>query len=346
MCADATYDSNARAGLGGAFGIILSQMLRFLLLLVLLALVASAREPVRVIFDTDMGNDIDDALALAVLHGLESRGEAKLLAVTLTKDNRFAAPFVDLVNTFYGRGEIPVGAVRNGKTPEDSAMIRVPCERRRADGTLLYPRRIEDGAEAPEAVALLRRVLAGQPDGSVVIVQVGFSTNLARLLDVDRALVARKVRLLCAMAGHFPTGEPEYNVKIDLPASKKVFGEWPSPVVASGFEIGDSILYPAASIEKDFAYVDHHPVADAYRSYQKMPYDRPTWDLTAALYAVRPDRGYFSLSPPGRITVDNEGKTAFVADPAGKQRYLVVNQTQRVKTLEALVQLASQPPCK
>jgi inosine-uridine nucleoside N-ribohydrolase len=45
---------------------------------------------VRIVFDTDMGNDIDDAVALAVLHALESRGEAKLLAVTLTKDNPLA----------------------------------------------------------------------------------------------------------------------------------------------------------------------------------------------------------------------------------------------------------------
>ena len=61
-----------------------------------------------------MGNDIDDALALAMIHALESKGEARLLAVTLTKDNRWAGPYVDLVNTFYGRGSIPVGVVRPG----------------------------------------------------------------------------------------------------------------------------------------------------------------------------------------------------------------------------------------
>ena len=35
-----------------------------------------AAEPVRLIFDTDIGNDVDDALALAVIHALQSRGEA------------------------------------------------------------------------------------------------------------------------------------------------------------------------------------------------------------------------------------------------------------------------------
>src|SRR5215467_369503 len=125
----------------------------------LFACALGAAEPVRLIFDTDMGNDVDDALALAMIHALESRGEAKLLAVTITKDNRYAAPFVDLVNTFYGRGDVPVGVVRNGKTPEDSSMIRVPVERRNPEGSFVYPRRITDGSKAPDAVTVLRRVL-------------------------------------------------------------------------------------------------------------------------------------------------------------------------------------------
>src|SRR3981189_1142685 len=83
-------------------------------------------QPVPVIFDTDMGNDVDDALALAMLHAFESRGECRLLAVTVTKDNPWAAVYVDLVNTFYGRARIPVGMVKGGVTPEDSPMIQVP----------------------------------------------------------------------------------------------------------------------------------------------------------------------------------------------------------------------------
>ena len=38
-------------------------------------------EPVKLIFDTDMGNDVDDALALAMLHSLESRGELSLIHI-------------------------------------------------------------------------------------------------------------------------------------------------------------------------------------------------------------------------------------------------------------------------
>ncbi|HEV8041238.1 MAG TPA: nucleoside hydrolase [Bryobacteraceae bacterium] len=311
----------------------------------------AAPGPVRVIFDTDMGNDVDDALALGILHALETRGEAKLLAVTITKDNPYAATFVDLENTFYRRGEIPIGIVKNGKTPNDSAMIRVPSERRNPDGGYVYPRRMALGA-APDAVTVLRQVLGKEEDAGVTIVQVGFSTNLARLLDskADESsplsgaqLVAKKVRLLVAMAGHFPPAQPEYNVVTDIPSAQKVFAEWPTPVVFSGFEIGQALLFPARSIEHDFSWVRDHPVVDAYRNYMHMPYDRPTWDLTAALYAVRPDAGYFSLSPEGTVRVDDKGNTLFTASAGGKHRYLMLDVAAKARTLEALILLASQP---
>ncbi len=319
--------------------------MRLFLISILLASALCAAQPAPVIFDTDIGNDVDDALALAMLHALESRGEAHIAAVTITKDNRYAAPFIDLVDTFYGRPEIPVGMVRNGKTPEDSAMIRVPAERRNADGSFIYPHRLTDGAKAPEAGAVLRRALAGAADGSVIIVQTGFSTNLARLLDSaeDTALIRRKVRLLSMMAGHFPLGPPEYNVKTDVAAARKVFDRWPTPIVASGFEIGQALLFPARAVERDFAWAAAHPVADAYRNYMKMPYDRPTWDLTAVLYALRPDGGYFNVSAPGRITVDEQGQTHFQASPEGKHRYLILTDAQKARTLEALVLLATEP---
>jgi len=303
-----------------------------------------------------MGNDIDDALALGVIHALQSRGECELLAVTLSKDNAHSAPFVDLVDTFYGRGDIPIGVVRNGKTPEDSKYTR-PVVEARDEGKPRYPHDLVSGKSAPEAVNLLRRVLAAQPDHSVVVVVVGFSTNLAGLLEsgpdehsplrgVD--LVALKCRLLSSMAGIFNKGEKhkEYNVVVDIPAAKKVFTDWPTPIVVSGFEVGRAVTYPAVSIERDFAYVRHHPLAEGYRLYMKMPYDRPTWDLTSVLYAVRPDRGYFGLSEAGTISIDDQGYSSHAPAAAGKHRYLTVDESQIVRAREALVQLASQPPTR
>jgi purine nucleosidase len=313
----------------------------------------AADPPVPLVFDTDIGNDVDDALALGMIHALQSRGECRLLAVTVTKDEPLSAPFIDAVNTFYGRGEVPIGVVRGGATPEPSKFTRLA--EARDDERLRYPHDLFSGADALDAVDVLRRVLAAADDGSVVIVQVGFSTNLARLLNspADKAsaldgaeLVQRKVRLLSAMAGAFGDGEPmaEYNVKIDIPAARALVENWPTPIMFSGFEVGVALEYPAESIERDYAYVAHHPLAEAYWLYEPPPHNRPTWDLTSALYAVRPDRGYFDVSPRGRVTVDDAGITSFVPDAQGRHRRLILTPDQRGRTLEALVQLASQPP--
>ncbi|MFN9721202.1 MAG: nucleoside hydrolase, partial [Planctomycetota bacterium] len=207
------------------------------------------------------------------------------------------------------------------------------------------------------AVTLLRRVLAGQADGSVVIVQVGFSTNLASLLksppdDVcpisGRELVAKKVRLLSVMAGAFApiNGQPhfEYNVVEDIPSAKILAAEWPSQIVYSGFEIGLAVPYPSTSIEQDYNYVPHHPLKESYVLYEPPPHNRPTWDLTSVLYAVFPDRGYFGLSMPGTVTVDDKGLTTFTAADSGLRRFLTLTPDQQVRVTEALVQLSSEPP--
>jgi inosine-uridine nucleoside N-ribohydrolase len=301
---------------------------------------------VRLVFDTDIGNDIDDALALAMIHALETRGEAKLLAVTITKDNRYAGPFIELINTFYHRPGIPIGTVRGGKTPEDGTYLRPVVE------SGFYPHRLDDSQKYPDAVVVLRKTLAGEKDHSVTIVQVGFSTNLARLLDspadqnsmeTGRELVRTKVRLICLMAGAFPRGRPEYNVKIDIDSARKLFADAPVPMVFSGYEIGKQILYPATSIEKDYGYVAHHPVADAYRAYMKMPYDRPTWDLTAVLYAVRPINS-FGLSEPGFVSVEDDGTTVFEADKRGNRRYIKLTEQQRRSARAEMIELARQEP--
>ncbi|PQO29692.1 nucleoside hydrolase [Bremerella cremea] len=335
-----------------------------LLVLFVLPSLVSAEEslkPVPIIFDTDIGNDCDDVLALAMLHALESRGECKLLAVTITKDNDLAAPFTDCVNTFYGRGDIPIGVCRSGVTPEEGKFN--PLAKAESEGEVRYPHDLVSGKNAPSAVSVLRKTLAVAEDNSVVICQVGFSTNLADLLESPAddfskldgmELVKKKVRLLSVMAAAFTdipdgkTGEPkryrEYNVFKDVPSARRLFDKWPGKIVWSGFEIGLNLRYPHESIERDYDYVEHHPVAEAYELYIKPPHDRPTWDLTSVLVAVRPDHGYFDLSPEGQVTVEEDGYTNFVPGEGGRDRYLILREEQKPRIIEALTLLSSEPP--
>lgn len=317
-------------------------------------------KPVQLIFDTDIGNDCDDVMAIGVIHSLQSRGECNLLAITITKDNPLAAAFADVLNTFYGRGEIPIGVCDSGVTPE-TGKFNVLAEAT-DEGQLRYPHDLVSGADAPSAVELLRKTLAAAEDHSVVIAQVGFSTNLANLLRsgpdqhsklTGKELVQQKVRLLSAMAGAFTKipndkGElydhREYNVVKDLPSAQYLAKHWPAPIVWSGFEIGLNLRYPHESIEQDFRYVEHHPVSEAYVLYNPPPHDRPTWDLTSVLHAVRPNRAYFDVSPPGNVTMDENGLTTFTPDQSGRDRYLILRDDQKGRATEALVQLTSQPP--
>lgn len=166
--------------------------------------------PVRVIFDTDMGNDVDDA-------DLASRdapfpGYATRL--------RPAGGHVDQESSagrsLCRRGEhvlsasgLPIGVRRKGKL-EDSKFL--PLATVEDAEKLRFPNDL-DADKAPDAVELLRKLLAAEPDGSVTLVQVGFFSNLADLLDTPadslspltgRQLIERKVKLLSVMAGAFP----------------------------------------------------------------------------------------------------------------------------------------------
>jgi inosine-uridine nucleoside N-ribohydrolase len=201
------------------------------------------------------------------------------------------------------------------------------------------------GGAIEPAPDLLRRLLRNSRE-KVVIVQTGFSTNLAALLDSpdDVALVREKVALVVAMAGNFADGAPEYNVRIDAASAKAVFERWPTPIVFSGFEIGRELLFPAASIDHDFTYARPHPIAESYRAYKKMPYDRPTWDLTAVLEAVRPGE-YFGRSGNGKVSVDENGATRFTVGGSTRQ-YLSLDPARRAEILSVLELLSSEPPVR
>ena len=320
-----------------------------------------AAAPVPVIFDTDICGDCDDVAALAMLHALESREHCRLLAVTVTANHPLAAPFVDCINRFYGRTEIPVGVVRPGGVEEQSVYLKL-AEAADDDpafaGKERYPHALRHANDAPDAVTVLRKALAAAEDGSVIVIQVGFSTNLARLLDSPadgvspldgKTLVAKKVKLLELMAGAFQpidgnAAYAEYNVFKDRAAAAKLAEAWPTEMIWSGFEIGIALPYPSQSIVEDFRDVPHHPVKEAYTIYSPPPQNRPSWDLTSVLGGVLGHRGYFDRSPPGKVTVTEKGATTFTPDPQGKHRYLVLkDDAARARVIEALVQLSSQP---
>lgn len=296
----------------------------FAALALAIAAPAHASEPVKLIFDTDMGNDIDDGLTLVIACRAVDKGDAALLMAGSSNPSEWAAPGMRAMLDYYGHPDIPVANCSQTVAAANHRFTRLVAERAG----------LKPDPETPDAVSLMRKILSDQADGSVRIVTTGFSTNMANLLDakanhnndgVDlsgKELVEKKVEFLTLMAGDFDRPEyTEYNVAENVPAFKKVIEEWPTPVYLSGFEIGIVVFSRYEQLEKDLK--PENPVRIAYEDYLEVgkkpgPWDRPSWDQTAMLFSIYPEKKFFDLVGPVSIQVGEKGQTTAHPDPESK----------------------------
>jgi inosine-uridine nucleoside N-ribohydrolase len=353
--------------------------------------VPSPKKSNQFFFDSDMGNRIDSALALAIIYGhtLNEESGADVAAVGTTKATLSSAVFYDVVRRFLERPHLPeasaleepnaangnglrtggttpgrrtplpitynkVGYRMGGNTPASTLMLDAVVDKRDAAGNLVFARELDHVAKAADSVALLRDTISDLaegrgayiPDGSGVIVSTGPATNLARLLALTKMpeIISRKVRLLVVAMGRYPSGSDPTHIGPDLAAARRLLSDWPGAIVACGSEIAEQISFPGASIERDFGWAPYHPIVEAYRAFKPMPYDTPAWETAAALYAVRPDAGYFTLSAPGRISIDDSGTTRFEETAEGNHRYLILDESKRHEIVNAMTDLASTEP--
>lgn len=279
-----------------------------------------------IIFDSDMGPDYDDAGAITVLHALAAQGECRILAAMASNRAPYTAPAIEAFNRFFRQPGIPVGAPHYSG-PE--IIIRNHWPDSVASKYLPY---LKTNADYPEAIYLYRKVLSKQPDKSVVIVTVGFLTNLEGLLKsgpdslsplsgVD--LVKRKVRNYVAMAGKFPEGK-EFNIYSDSAASVYVIKNWPTPILFSGFEIGEKILTGNRLSLSQNGGPTHYAYRYCLRTYAGEPVEnRNSWDQTAVLCAVRNPERYFYLSGEGTFQCNSDGSDSWNPDKKSGHRFLI-----------------------
>ncbi len=308
-----------------------------------------------IIFDTDMGNDVDDVMALDLLLKYHEAGKINLLAIMGNRQAESCCAFIDMYNTWFGFPNIPIGQVINGSnpTPEEKSYATKTLNMK-VNGRPMFRMTNKDQKAYPNAVDLYRKILSKARNKSIVIVSVGFSSNLSRLMETTgdeysplsgMELLKKKVSYISVMAANFlPNAKPEYNVRNDVHAARKLFTKSPVPLAFGTFDLGKKILYPAASVQNDFNWTNNHPFVKAYESYMKMPYDRPTWDPISALYALEPNMGFFSLSEKGSVTVDDKGGTTFTPNENGNCRYLITTPEQNEKIKKYLVKCISRKP--
>lgn len=308
---------------------------------------ASAKDPVKIIFDTDMASDCDDVGALAVLHALADLGEAEILAVVTNRKcpGNASAATVSAINHWYGRAGIPIGTDKDGsKTP--------PRWNRPSSFTGLiageFPHSARPDDEMPDALSVYLDTLRAQPDGSVTICSVGALSNLEDLVRADAELIEAKVKELVIMGGGFPrTHAPETNIKLDPAAAVTVTNEWPTPIIWQGFEVGNAMYNGSELLDSP----TENPVRRAFelrpfRGGNSLSHGKPNHDLAAVLIAVRgPVENHWTVVDKGRVVIDSDGHTEWVRDYPKRHRYVKIREHPRI--LQAMIgDLLAAPPLR
>lgn len=303
------------------------------------------RAPVPVILDTDMDSDCDDAGALAMLHALADRGEARILGVMMSDPNGDSPRCTDAINTWYGRGDVPIGVRKPGGGPASSKYARQIGEE--------FPNDF-DWEAAPQAVTAYRRLLAAAADRSVVIISIGTLDNLADLLASPpdahsrlpgRELVRRKVRLWSCMGGHYPAGkDAEHNFKFGGAKTAKAVEGWPTPILFSGWELGNRLVTGARWPEQP----DPNPIRRAYQLYLKPGRGRASWDQTSVLAAIRDPSTWWTVRRGGYNHVFEDGRNEWRPAPDRDHAYLVEKAPPEevVRVIEELMMVPPRGPAK
>lgn len=309
------------------------------------------RPPVGVAFDGDLATRADALLALALLNGLSAKQEARRISLSVSRPSLNAARLADVIAEFYpilplGAGFSTVGML-DGAVPRDDAPALARLLAAKApDGAPLYETRVERYIDTADNATLMRNLLLAQHDENAIVVLAGPATGVARLLALHgaRAQIAAKVKLLVVAAGAYPAGNAEAAIAADVAAARRVFAEWPTPVLAVGSEVGEAVRLPLAKLVEGTAWSSAHPITAACRALAAAAPDVPTTAAAGVLHALRPDDGALIASPPGTISVLDDGRTRFVASPGGRHRYLSVHPAQRERLLATYASLASEPP--
>ena len=274
--------------------------------------------PQLVIIDTDIGDDIDDAYAVAL--ALKSP-ELKILGVTTTfGDTLMRARLLDRYLKAVGRSDIPVNAGPSLLTDTHKNHIwqkrKMPPGMTQAEYALHSPaRKFGDGADF-----ILRE--AREHPGQITLIGIGPLFTVQAAIERD-PVAFRKLRRVVIMGGSVERGygvnaqgkpnppQPEWNILCN-PAGARA-------LLASGVEVFmmplDSTQVPLDVKNREILFAHRSPLIDQltllYREWvQGTPNHNPTptlFDPVAVTYTFWPE-----LCPtiPMHIDVSDEGLTS------------------------------------
>lgn len=274
----------------------------------------------KILIDTDMGSDCDDAGALAVLHVYADRGQAEIIGCIYSSGRvPYGAGIIDAINTWYGRPEIPVGAAHDEEVGDP---VDKMCAGKLARDTAAFKHRIITNRDATEQTTLTRKLLATHDDGSITYVTIGHTKALHDLLrsGPDAAsplsgyeLARRKLDAWIAMGACGACQAPgtyrqDWNFCANnaSPYSAWLVRECPVPIVyvdaGTNTLTGKGLKHTAPGNIVRTAYRDW-----LWNVYGKTLDDqRPSWDLATVYYAIEGFGSFLESAGPGWLEVDAE----------------------------------------
>lgn len=288
-----------------------------------------ALEKTKIILDTDLGSDCDDAGALALLHRMADAGKAEILAVTHCASEISGAVTVKMINEFYGRADVPVGRY------EESVFLETP-------NCVKYTRPLMDKYLVTKpmpfienATKLLRKTLA--QNKNVRIVVIGMLNNIAELLKSQpdeisplngAELVGNSVKDMYVMGGNFKDlTYSEWNISFATPSAQYVAKHFPRPITYCGFEIGETVLTGSRLEEK----AADNPVRFAYDVHLKIEkstvFKSSSWDPITVYCAVEENTPLYEKSEGVGIDFDDRG--CVILEKGGKDCYLITKATDQ-----------------
>lgn len=288
-----------------------------------------------VILDADFGSSTDDLFAAEFLYYYQDKGMSRLIGVIADRMGEQNAAIVDIMNTYYGYGNIPIGLERNGIQNSDVYIDYTSlAEIKDSIGKPMFERTVNDYSKLPDGWKLYRKLLSESPDHSVSIVITGFITAVAQLLESEgdeyssltgQELVKKKVKAAYIMGGKFDEENPRpgYNFRFDPDAARTFYKLWPTEIKMhfSPSSIGNNLFYPTDSVLKDISWTNRHPIKQIFMNFdcgigQKM------WDVLPVIQAVEGDQR-FKLSKWGNVTFTENNLMPFTESENGFCRYQI-----------------------
>lgn len=282
-----------------------------------------------VILDVDLDTDVGDVAGLAIAIAMHNRGEINLIGVLTSSSHIYSAPCARAILDTYGLTSVPVGAYQGSGTTNTSTYAETIADE------FGYP--TETRADFDDGTTLLRQLLADADDDSVVIVTIGFFTNVNGLLATTADgisalngsdLMAAKVRHVMTMAGDYFAPDvdlvyTEWNFDKDPANAANFVANCPVPIIFLGYTQGGLV----ASGPPSGANPATNPIKRAFNLAGYV--ERTAWDQSGVLI-LRCTNSGFSLVNGATVSVNaSTGDNTFKAPatPLGTHSIAVMTDT-------------------